>query len=59
MMNGEQFGGVIRAVVAPIVAFAAGKGWIGAADVAAVVSGLVVLATALWSWKTNKPKTGV
>lgn len=48
-MNQEELGGVVRAVIAPLVAYAAGKGWIGADSVALVVTAIAAVATAVWS----------
>ena len=52
-MNTEMIGGVIRAVLPPIVAFLIGKGVLPAGDYGSVVTGLVALVTAVWSVRTN------
>jgi len=52
-MNTDMIGGVIRAVLPPIVAFLIGKGVLPAGDYGSVVTGLVALVTAVWSVRTN------
>jgi hypothetical protein len=53
-MNTDMIGGVIRAVVPPILAYLIGKGTLPAGDYSAVVTGLVAVITASWSIHTNK-----
>ncbi len=53
-MNSDMLGGIIRATVPPIIAFAIGKGLLPAADYGSVVTGVISLATALWSVHSNK-----
>ncbi len=53
-MTGEQFGGLLRTVLA----FAAGyvpPAFMNADQTAAVVGGLVALGIAVWSYVTKKP----
>ena len=52
-MNTDMIGGVIRAVLPPIVAFLIGKGVLPAGDYGSVVTGFVALVTAVWSVRTN------
>ncbi len=53
-MNSDMLGGIIRAVFPPVIAFAIGKGLLPAADYGSVVTGVITLATALWSVHSNK-----
>jgi len=53
-MTTEEIGGIVRAVLGPVVAYAAGKGWIGAESVAAVVAAGMAVATAVWSVLTKR-----
>ena len=53
-MNTDMLGGIIRAVFPPVIAFVVGKGILPAGDYGSVVTGLIGLATALWSVHTNK-----
>lgn len=53
-MNNDMIGGVIRAVVPPVLAYLIGKGTLPAGDYSAVVTGLVAMITAGWSIHTNK-----
>lgn len=53
--TGEQIGGVVRAALAVVLGYAAGKGLIttgAVADITAVVSAAVI---AGWSAYTNRP----
>ena len=52
-MNTDMIGGVIRAVLPPIIAFLIGKGVLPASDYGSVVTGFVALVTAVWSVRTN------
>jgi hypothetical protein len=52
-MNIDMIGGVIRAIVPPVLAYLIGKGTLPAGDYSAVVTGLVALTTAVWSVRTN------
>jgi len=52
-MNTDMIGGVIRAVLPPVVAFLVGKGVLPAGDYGSVVTGFVALVTAVWSVRTN------
>jgi hypothetical protein len=54
-MTVDQFGGLLRAVLASLVAFAAGKGWIAAGDADWIVGGVVTGLIGAWSWWTNRP----
>lgn len=53
-MNSDMVGGIIRAVVPPVLAFLIGKGALPTGDYSAVVTGLVAMVTAGWSIHTNK-----
>ena len=52
-MNTDMIGGVIRAVLPPVIAYMIGKGVLPAGDYGSVVTGLVALVTAVWSVRTN------
>jgi hypothetical protein len=52
-MNTDMIGGVIRAILPPVLAYLIGKGTLPAGDYSAVVTGLVALITATWSVRTN------
>jgi len=57
-MNQDQIGGIVRAVVPPLVAWIAAKGIIPASSVTGVDDALVAVivtgAVAAWSYITNK-----
>ncbi len=53
-MNTDMIGGVIRAVLPPMIAYLIGKGVLPSGDYGSVVTGLVALVTAVWSVHTNK-----
>ena len=53
MMNADMIGGIIRALVPPVIAYLIGKGTLPAGDYGAVVTGLVAVVTAIWSVRTN------
>lgn len=55
-MDQNMIGGVIRAVVPPIIAFLVGKGVLPAGDYAGMITALVGMVSALWSIHTNMPK---
>lgn len=48
-MNQDQFMGIVRAIVPPLAAYVAGKGWIPAGSTADVMAAAIALATAGWS----------
>lgn len=56
-MKPEELGGIVRAVLGPVVAYAAGKGWIGAESVAAVLAAGAAIATAVWSVVVKRKAT--
>ena len=53
MMNTDMIGGVIRAVLPPVIAYMIGRGVLPAGDYGSVVTGFVALVTAVWSIRTN------
>lgn len=53
-MDINSINGVLRAVVPAILAYAVGKGWVGASAVADITSAVVAVAAALWSVLSNK-----
>lgn len=56
-MNGDQIGGIVRAIVAAIGGYFVGKGVIDGSTVATIAGAVATLATAVWSIITNKPGT--
>ncbi len=53
-MTSEQFAGLVRTVLAFLAGYVPAT-VMGGSDVAVVVSAVVVLATAWWSWYSKKP----
>ncbi len=53
-MNSDMIGGVIRAIVPPVIAYLVGKGTLPAGDYGTVVTGFVSLLTAIWSIHSNQ-----
>lgn len=53
-LSPNQFGGILRAILPPAVAYVAAKGWIAAGSVNDVVTAVVAIAVAFWSVQTNK-----
>jgi hypothetical protein len=53
-MNQDQIGGIIRAVVPPLVTYLVAKNIIPAGDADAIIASVVTLAVAGWSIVTNK-----
>ena len=53
-MNADMIGGIIRALVPPVIAYLVGKGTLPAGDYGAVVTGFVAFVTAVWSVRTNE-----
>ena len=56
-MNGEQVGGIVRAILATLGGYLVSKGIGDAATVTAVAGGLASAIAAAWSWYTNRPGT--
>lgn len=54
-ITGDMFGGFVRAIVSPAIAYAAGKGMIGGDQAAPIITGIVMFGTAVWSGFTNRP----
>lgn len=52
-MNGSQIGGILRAILGPIIAYIAAKGWIPVGTLNEIGSAVVAIVIAIWSWKTN------
>lgn len=55
-MDANSINGVIRAVVPAVLAYAVGKGWIGAGSVVDITAAVVAITAAIWSVISNKPK---
>lgn len=55
-MTQDQFGGLVRAIVAALGGYVTGKGLADEATVLAVGGAVVTAAIALWSWWTNRPE---
>ena len=56
-MNAEQIGGIVRALLAAVSGWAVGHGYLDNNTALAVSGGLVTIATAAWSYYTNRPGT--
>jgi hypothetical protein len=53
-MNPNMLGGIVRAIVPPVLSFLIGKGVIPAGDYSAVITAVLSLGTAVWSIHTNR-----
>jgi hypothetical protein len=53
-MNKEQFGGILRALLAAGAGFAVGKGIIDAGTADQIVGATVTIGVAVWSFYSNK-----
>jgi hypothetical protein len=53
-MNSTMFGGIVRAIVPPVLSFLIGKGVIPAGDYSAVITAALSFGTAVWSVHTNR-----
>lgn len=58
-MNGDQIGGIVRAIAAAIGGYFVGKGIVDGATVTTIAGALATVATAVWSLWTNKPGTSI
>ena len=54
-MSAEQFGGVLRAILAFAGGYVVSKGLVDEATMTVVVGGLVTIGVAFWSWYIKKP----
>lgn len=54
-MTGEQIGGVVRAVAAVVLGYAAGRGLIATGAVAELSAAISAAVIAGWSAYTNRP----
>jgi hypothetical protein len=55
-MNQEQLYGILRAILASSVGYAAAKGWISPADSEWLVGGVATALVGAWSWWSKKHK---
>lgn len=55
-MTNDQITGLVRTVLASLLAYVAGKGWIPNASPELIAS-LTTVVVAVWSWVSNRPKT--
>lgn len=55
-MSGEQFGGVLRAVLTFLAGFLPAT-FLNGETIGLVIGGIVTIGVALWSYYTNKPAT--
>ncbi len=55
-MNANQIGGIMRAVVPAILAYAVAKGWLTDSQVADITAAVITLVAAAWSIHTNMEK---
>ncbi len=53
-MNSDQLGGIVRAVVPPLVTYLVAKGIVPAGSADALISAAVAIAAAAWSVVNNK-----
>ncbi len=53
-MNQDQLGGIVRAVVPPLVTYLVAKNIVPAGSTDAIISAAVAIAAAGWSVVTNK-----
>ena len=54
-MDSAKIGGIVRAVAAPILAFAAGKGWLVSGEsTEVIIVALSAVVTAVWSIYTKR-----
>ena len=53
-MNPNMLGGIVRAIVPPVLSFLMGKGIIPAGDYSTVITAALSLGTAAWSIHTNR-----
>ncbi len=58
-MNGDQIGGIIRAIVAAVGGYFVGKGLIDASTATALAGAAATIGVAIWSAVTNKPGTTI
>ncbi len=57
MLNADQVGGIIRALLAAAGGWAIGKRYVDSATATTITGALVTVAIAGWSYYTNKPGT--
>jgi hypothetical protein len=55
MLNGDQVGEIIRALLAAAGGWAIGKGYIDKSRATTITGALVTIVVAGWSYYTNKP----
>jgi hypothetical protein len=53
-MNQDQLGGIVRAVVPPLITYLVAKGFVPAGSADAIISAAAAIAAAVWSIATNK-----
>lgn len=53
-MNMTEIGGIVRAIAATALGWAAGKGYIAEGDVATLAAAVVAIGTAIWSVVAKK-----
>lgn len=56
MLTSDQIGGIVRALLTTVSGLIVAKGWTDANTAAWVSGGVLALATAGWSWWTNRPQ---
>lgn len=54
-MTSDQFGGVVRAILTFLAGFAVTKGIVDSATALTITGAVVTIATAAWSYYTNRP----
>ena len=54
-MNGDQIGGILRAVLPAIAAYIAAKGWLPIGVVNEIGGAVIAAVISYWSFRTNAP----
>ncbi len=54
-MNGDQVGGIVRAVMSAIGGYFVGKGLIDASTMTTIAGAIATLSVAVWSVASKKP----
>ncbi len=52
-MNNDQLGGIVRAVVPPLVTYLVAKGIIPVGSADSIIAAVAAVAAAGWSWVNN------
>ena len=55
-MNGEQLGGIVRAIISAVGGYFVGKGIVDSATMTSIAGAVATLAAAVWSVWVKKPE---